>query len=81
MSVIESGGAYVVYIKGNIAEGVDRKQLLSHYEFCKEIALNSFHVMAVNKRPTLWSFFWGSISPSKMGRIAPFLATIQPFSC
>jgi hypothetical protein len=33
--------AYVVYyIKVNIAEGVDRKQLLSHYEFRKEIALN-----------------------------------------
>jgi hypothetical protein len=31
---------YVVYIKVNIAEGVDRKQLLSHYEFCKQIALN-----------------------------------------
>jgi hypothetical protein len=32
--------AYVVYIKVNIAEGVDRKQLLSHYEFRKQIALN-----------------------------------------
>jgi hypothetical protein len=32
--------AYVVYIKVNIAEeGVDRKQLLSHYEFRKQIAL------------------------------------------
>jgi hypothetical protein len=32
--------SYVVYIKVNIAEGVDRKQLLTHYEFRKEIALN-----------------------------------------
>jgi hypothetical protein len=32
--------SYVVYVKVNIAEGVDRKQLLSHYEFRKEIALN-----------------------------------------
>jgi hypothetical protein len=32
--------AYVVYIKVNIAEGVDRKQLLSHYNFRKEVALN-----------------------------------------
>jgi hypothetical protein len=32
--------AYVVYIKVNTAEGVDQKQLLSHYEFRKEIALN-----------------------------------------
>jgi hypothetical protein len=32
--------AYVVYIKVNIAEGVDRKQLLSHYDFRKEIVLN-----------------------------------------
>jgi hypothetical protein len=32
--------AYVVYIKVIIAEGVDRKQLLSHYEFRKQIALN-----------------------------------------
>jgi hypothetical protein len=31
---------YFIYIKVNIAEGVDRKQLLSHYEFRKEIALN-----------------------------------------
>jgi hypothetical protein len=31
--------AYVVYIKVNIAEGVDQKQLLSHYEFRKQIAL------------------------------------------
>jgi hypothetical protein len=29
-----------IYIKVNIAEGVDQKQLLSHYEFRKEIALN-----------------------------------------
>jgi hypothetical protein len=27
-------------VKVNIAEGVDRKQLLSHYEFRKQIALN-----------------------------------------
>jgi hypothetical protein len=32
--------AYVVYIKVNIAEGVDQKELLSHYDFCIEIALN-----------------------------------------
>ena len=32
--------SYVVRIKVNIAEGVDRKQLLTHYEFRKEIALN-----------------------------------------
>jgi hypothetical protein len=38
--------AFVVYIKVNIAEGVDRKQLLSHYEFRKETALNSFHVIS-----------------------------------
>ena len=32
--------AYVVYIKVNVAEGVDKKQLLSHYQFRKDIALN-----------------------------------------
>jgi hypothetical protein len=32
--------AYVVYIKVNVAEGVDKKQLLTHYEFRTEIALN-----------------------------------------
>jgi hypothetical protein len=32
--------AYVVYIKVNIAEGVDQKQLLSHDEFRTQIALN-----------------------------------------
>jgi hypothetical protein len=41
---------------------------------------NSFHGMAVNKRATFGVIFLGSISPSKMGRIAPFLATIHPFS-
>jgi hypothetical protein len=32
--------AYVVYIKVNVAEGVEKKHLLSHYDFRKEIALN-----------------------------------------
>ena len=39
--------AYVVYNKVNIAEGVDRKQLLSHYDFRKEIALNWLDPMYV----------------------------------
>ena len=31
--------SYVVYIKVNVAEGVDKKRLLSHYEFRKDIVL------------------------------------------
>ena len=34
-----STNSYVVYIKLNVAEGVDKKQLLSHYEFRKDIVL------------------------------------------
>jgi hypothetical protein len=69
-NTIQCGWSY-----GNDDDQYDNESLGS-----TKTAVNSFHVMAVNKRPTFGVLFLGSISPSKMGRIAPFLATIQPFS-
>jgi hypothetical protein len=43
-------------------------------------SFNSFHAMAVNKRPTFGVIFLGEHFSLKMGPIAPSLATIQPFS-
>jgi hypothetical protein len=47
--------------------------------YVQKVVFTSFPVMAVNKQPTFGVLFLGSISPSKMGHIAPFLATIQPY--
>jgi hypothetical protein len=66
--------AYVVYIKVNIAEGVDRKQLLSHYEFRKQIALNSSPAIMPLAALYFGVLFFGGTSPSKIGQIAPFFS-------
>jgi hypothetical protein len=42
--------------------------------------LTAFDAMAVNKRPSFGGIFFGGISPSKIGHVAPFLATIQALS-
>jgi hypothetical protein len=42
--------------------------------------VNSFHAMAVILRPTFGVLFFGGISPSKIGHIAPLSATIQALS-
>jgi hypothetical protein len=42
--------------------------------------LNSIHVMAVNKQQAFGVIFLKGHISLKMGPIAPFLATIQPFS-
>jgi hypothetical protein len=62
--------AYVVYIKVNVAEGVDRNQLLSHYEFRKQIALNwldsSYEINDGPRKTGLSSMF---SSPSSVSTI------------
>jgi hypothetical protein len=50
------------------------------YSVLTTAVINSFHAMAVNKRPSFGGIFFGGISPSKIGHIAPFVATIQALS-
>jgi hypothetical protein len=45
-----------------------------------EYTLNRIPVMAPISAPILGVSFFGGVSPSKMGRFAPFLATIQAIS-
>jgi hypothetical protein len=65
-------------IEGNVVKffSVGAKQTKTHfYSF-----LNRIPVMAPILAPILGVHFFGGIFPSKMGRFAPFLATIQALS-
>jgi hypothetical protein len=44
------------------------------------MVINRIPVMAPISAPILGGHFFGGVSPSKMGRFAPFLATIQAIS-
>jgi hypothetical protein len=59
----------------------DRQTLCSNPDFLRDkTSLTAFMLWPSYNGHVLGSFFLRGVSPSKMGHIALFLATIQPFS-